>query len=137
MKKIDNNQISKRLNKNMNRKLLNKFSKLSDNLKKFIKDNELWIYCPACQKEECGGDDPYTWKILSKYIFENISDKEYIFITAGFGCDENFSFGNKNEIEKKIDEFVTRRLCVRSESFFIIYNFIKDKEVSWKPKIVD
>lgn len=121
----------------MNKKLLSKFGKLSNNLKKFIEDNELWIYCSACQKEECYEDDPYTWKVLSEYILENIGNKEYIFVAGGPDTDENFTFGNKNEIEEKIDEFVTRGLCVRSASFFRVYNFIKDKEAGWEPKIVD
>lgn len=114
-------------------KLLKNFIKISPNLKKFIDDNELWIYCPACQEEDCYEDNPYTWKVLSKYIIKNIKDNEYIFVSGGEESD--FFFGDKKQIEEKINQFVNKGLCHRYESFFMIYNFIKDKEVGWSCRV--
>lgn len=56
----------------MNKKLLNKLSKLSSNLKNFIRNNELWLYCVNCQKND-------NFEINNMY--ECVICKQYLFLS--------------------------------------------------------
>ena len=117
-------------------KLLKNFIKISPNLKKFIYDGELWLYWNESVSEH--GDD-YNYKLLSKYILENIKDYQYIFVSCCIAAihrtTDQFTFGNKADIELKVNMFLRPALTAKSESFFLIYDFINDKQAEWSVKI--
>jgi hypothetical protein len=113
-------------------KLLKNFVKISPKLKKFIYDGELWLYCNGSVSEH--GYD-YNYKLLSKYILENIKDYQYIFVSYSINTTDQFTFGNKADIELKANMFLRPALTAKSESFFLIYDFINDKQVEWSVKI--
>lgn len=113
-------------------KLLKNFVKISPNLKKFIYDGELWLYWNGSISEH--GDD-HNYKLLSKYILENIKDYQYIFVSYSRPSRDQFTFGNKADIELKANLFLRPALTSRLESFFLIYDFINDKQADWSVKI--
>lgn len=113
-------------------KLLKNFTKISPNLKKFIYDGELWLYWNEFAYEH--GDD-HNYKLLSKYILENIKDYQYIFVSYSSNTLNQFTFGNKADIELKAKLFLVPALTSRGESFFLIYDFINDKQASWGVEI--
>lgn len=120
------------MNKMKKNKLLKNFIKISPNLKKFIYDGELWLYWSKSTSEH--GDD-YNYKLLSKYILENIKEYQYIFVSYSSNTTSQFTFGNKADIELKANLFLVPALTSRGESFFLIYDFINDKRANWGVEI--
>lgn len=114
----------------MDKKLLDTFVQISDNLKKFIEDNELYIYHPVY------GTDGEICEGFLKYIKKNIANKEYLLVLYPT-ANKFFVFGDKKEIEKLIDNHVKETLTYQNEMSIFIYNIKEDKEVHWKISLDD
>jgi len=116
----------------MNKNLLKHFRQISPNLKKFIFDGELWLYCP---EYDCNLDNEHNFKLLSKYILENIKDYQYIFISYSSKKGSKYIFGDKQIIEKEMNIFLRLVSTTMNQSFFLIYDLVNDKQASWGARI--
>lgn len=117
----------------MTKELLDSFVQISTNLKKFIEDNELYIYHPVY------GDEDEICEGFLKYIKKNIANKEYLLVLYP-NNNKPFVFGDKKEIETLIDNHVNDVIIYRNihhEMSIFIYNIKEDKEVNWKVTIDD
>lgn len=114
----------------MIKELLDSFVQISDNLKKFIEDTELYLYHPLY------GDRDSACEGFLKYIKKNIANKEYLLVLYP-AKNKSFVFGDKKEIETLIDNHINDALSYRNEMIIFIYNIKKDKEVNWKVTVDD
>jgi|LakMenE01Jun11ns_1017448.scaffolds.fasta_scaffold9818247_2 hypothetical protein len=113
----------------MNKKLLNSFVEISDNLKSFIKDHELWLYHNSYD----GDNEEKALKNLLDYIKENLDHQYFctIYRTAYHPTkpsddgDQEMFFGDKQTVEEKLQDYPYFK---GKYSFTMLFNIKEDKE---------
>lgn len=103
----------------MTEKLLDSFVQISNNLKEFIDEYELYNYHPSADEEE-----------FISYLKQNLNN-DYIFIMDDDNSGENvIFFGDKQKVELELN-----RYTLTENSFVVIFNIKEDKEVGYTVKV--
>lgn len=115
----------------MNEKLLDTFVEISDKLKDYIDEHELYMYHSSYRDND---DVDEAFENLVALIKKN-SFNQYFCVTYEEGENEIF-FGDKQTVEEKLDSmqlsnvrFEARECCA------FVYNLVEDKEAFIKTKV--
>jgi len=115
----------------MNEKLLNTFIEISDNLKDYIDDHELYMYTTTYSSND---DVDEAFENLVALIKKN-SFNQYFCVTYDEGENEIF-FGDKQTVEEKLDSMQLSNVRFEAkECYAFVYNLVEDKEAFIKTKV--